>query len=157
MGIISKRLLTVGCIALLCCPAPALAKGPKTHAPPGNSGVDEYLEVVPDGGGNRPAGGLKGGGSGHGLSQKQRSALRSYGRDGRAVSRLAQQTAPQRKRGDARSGALGTQAADSPDTGVIAALKRTFSALGGGFILFFVVILAGGLVLGLRRRQRSSA
>src|SRR3954470_4824238 len=79
------------CIAALCAPSAASAKT-KTHAPPGNSGVDEYLEVVPDGGGNRPLRQPKRG-AGHALSGQTRNKLRSYGQDGRSVSRLADDTA----------------------------------------------------------------
>jgi hypothetical protein len=157
MRTVLVRLLTAGCIAVLCSPAPALARSGKTHAPPGNSGVDEYLEVVPEGGGNRPASG-GGGRSAQPLSRKQQNALRAYGRDGKAVARLARSTAPARdRRARSRSRSLGAAAADSPDSGAFAAIKRTVSALGGGFLVFFLMVLAGGLVFGLRRRQRPSA
>src|SRR3954454_15342395 len=100
------------CIAALCAPSAASAKV-KTHAPPGNSGVDEYLEVVPDGGGNRPVPKVKGG-TGNGLSGKTRKKLQSYGRDGQSVARLAGVTAPRGKeKPAARGGTLGTQASKS--------------------------------------------
>src|SRR3954447_233623 len=131
MRTVSIRLLSLAIIALVCAPAPAMAKKVKTHAPPGNSGVDEYLEVVPDGGGNRPARQLKGGPGGHALGGQTRSKLRSYGQDGQSVSHLADttSTAPSRKKGTGASagaaGALGRQASSPTDHGTFAALKGT--------------------------------
>src|SRR3954454_21049566 len=119
------------CIAALCAPSAAVAKN-KTHAPPGNSGVDEYLEVVPGGGGNRPVRPPTGG-SGHALSGKARGALRSYGRDGQSVSRLADSTSdatpsPRKRKSDV-SRTLGTEASKPTDRGTFAALKGAFTAL----------------------------
>lgn len=168
-----KAVLILACVALLSPAAPAMAKT-KTQAPPGNSGVEEYLEVVPGGGGNRPSGSLKR--SKRALSPKARGALRSYGRDGQAASNLASVTAddssPRGGKGGkggraGQAAALGAAArtageSDSGDDGgVIGALKRVWSQLGGdglgaGLPILLFATLAGAVLLTLRRRQRSS-
>jgi hypothetical protein len=170
-----KLSLTLACLALACSPAPALAKT-KTHAPPGNSGVQEYLEVVPGGGGNRPAAKLKG--SPHALNGKDRGALRSYGRDGQAAANLAavtsdpgSQTRSRARRAAKKGAGVGAAAAanralmgnasDSDDGGVFDSLKRVATRLGGdglgvGLPLLLLVLLIGGILLGRRRRGRTS-
>src|SRR4051794_11393696 len=168
----SKAVLTLACLLALCAPSPALAKN-KIHAPPGNSGVDEYLEVVPGGGGNRPA--SKPGGSNGALNGKARRALRSYGSDGRAAANLAAATADPSSGGRSRSGARGgasgkagkgsaalaaaDKETDNGDSGILSALKRVASGVGGtglgiGLPILLLAVLAAGVVFGMRRRGR---
>src|SRR5207245_928625 len=72
----------------------------QTNAPPGNSGVGEYLETVPGAGGNTPIGKHGGGrsnatlGRGGALSPAAQRALDALGPDGKAAAGVAQQTAP---------------------------------------------------------------
>lgn len=85
-------------LALLLIPAAASAHQ-RTIAPPGNSGVNQYVEVVPTAGGGRPSGTIPGGetgGSDHSgtLSPGTRRALARGGLDGRGVAALATATAP---------------------------------------------------------------
>lgn len=74
-------------VALVALPAPA-ALAQREIAPPGNAGVDEYLETVPNGRGNsrvdpnaRPSGGA--------VSAATRRRLEALGKDGRAAAALA--------------------------------------------------------------------
>jgi hypothetical protein len=85
-------------VVLMALDGSAAARSPvgASNAPPGNSGVDQYLETVPDAGGGRPAGS---GGASHQtpLATTTQRALRDLGADGRAVQRLAETTAPAAK------------------------------------------------------------
>jgi hypothetical protein len=93
--------ITVLCGALAL-PSAALAKS-TTYAPPGNSGVDQYLETVPGSGGGHPTGG-SGASSSTGSGNSATAAipagtarrLASQGAAGRAVQRLVNSTAPQK-------------------------------------------------------------
>lgn len=78
------------CLAL---PAAAVAaKAPQTNAPPGNAGIDEYLETVPGASGNhRPTPpGQQGGGGG--LTPSQRAKLDRLGPDGRTLANAVDST-----------------------------------------------------------------
>jgi hypothetical protein len=76
---------------------PAAADAQRRGAPPGNSGVDEYLEVVPGGGGGRPSKQLREP-SHPRLNLRARRNLSAQGPTGVAAARLAQKTsvAPRR-------------------------------------------------------------
>lgn len=112
-------------LAGLALAAPA-AGAQAVNAPPGNSGVDEYLETVPGAGGGKPTRGPASQNQDAGkpvLSSSQRKALDQAGADGRAVAQLAQRygvpraqrTAAHRKQHHAAGG--GGSAADSPKLG----------------------------------------
>jgi len=113
-----KRVV-VACIAALGLPAAVVVPGPafghgvgsgaRTHriAPPGNSGVNQYVENVPTAKGGRPTGTIHsgggaasagGGGGGSGSSGTIPSgtehALQAHGSAGRAAAALASATAP---------------------------------------------------------------
>src|SRR3954451_23629522 len=75
-----------------------------TIAPPGASGVDEYLETVPTDAGNQPLNGRKP--SGHALTRKQVAALARLGPDGKAAAVLADSTGPSRPSGHGRGNGL---------------------------------------------------
>jgi hypothetical protein len=79
--------LALLCFALLA----AAAQAQTTNAPPGNSGVDEYLESVPGSTGNTPS---RDGGSnsspGATLSAAARKSLAAQGPDGKAAAALAE-------------------------------------------------------------------
>lgn len=80
------RALVVLVALALACPAASLAEPPQTNAPPGNSGIDEYLETVPGASGNkrpRPPGQ---GGAGSSLSPALRARLERQGADGKALA-----------------------------------------------------------------------
>jgi opacity protein-like surface antigen len=159
-----QRILTLiaGALLALALAAPAAAQD-KTVAPPGNSGVDEYLEVVPGAGGDTPA---SGGTSGTSQSQTPRSALGAktatelsrLGADGRKAAELAAAGAPTdrktaRKRAKGR--VLGEQAEQGkPITaagggGRVGTIATALSGEGGGMGLLFPLLLGGTLVLAL--------
>jgi len=115
--------LAVGLLVVLLAPAAANSKS-RTVAPPGNSGVDQYVEVIPTAQGGQPSlsihpGGGGGGGGGVGgaggngaaggggtgggggassgsapLSASTQQALLTQGHDGSATAAFARATAP---------------------------------------------------------------
>jgi len=109
------RLFALGLIAVIALPASAAAKGhSQTIAPPGISGVSQYVETVPTAHGGQPVSSVHngGGGSGHShggggsgtsgggsggagaISPSTQHALDSQGADGRAAAAFIQATAP---------------------------------------------------------------
>ena len=88
----TRILLTLTALGLAL-PAGAAARGPIVLAPPGNSAVSQYAEVVPTaGGGGKPrAPGEQVGG----LSAGQRRSYEGLGVDGRTLVAITDATAPQ--------------------------------------------------------------
>lgn len=78
------------CAGALLSAAPAAAQ--QSTAPPGNAGIDEYVETVPGASGNRTPRerGRRGGGI---LPAEARRALEREGADGERLAQLIQQTA----------------------------------------------------------------
>jgi hypothetical protein len=113
------RILPVTIVALVL-PGPAWAA--RTVAPPGASGITQYLEVVPTAAGASPPG--IGGGPGRGgnagagpqsggvLTETQRHRLNGIGPDGRTLAAVVDATAPQ-------------QAGPASATAAASALERT--------------------------------
>jgi hypothetical protein len=153
-----------------------------TIAPPGNSGVGQYVETLPTAGGGQPtstvhsggAGGPVGrGGTGGGpgssaggaVASSTQRALARQGAVGDATVALAQATAPRRARPAARSGhgganpsALATSGGDgsSPSTSVLKALTGSTSSGGLGPLLPIALIgsvLAAAVLTLVRRRH----
>ena len=175
--LISRATAILVLLASLALPCSAAAQ--KTNAPPGNSGVDEYLEVVPGGGGNRPSqklGSNRGSGRGVLGGQAERS-LERQGREGRAAANLAEATgdssgkAGSRARGgrggtgqnssaDSGSGAAKTDSSD--DSGVLASIERVGNRIADGQMgtalpVVLLLLLVFGAVAALVRRRRSAA
>jgi hypothetical protein len=136
-------------------PAPALAV---SVAPPGNSGVDEYLETVPTAGGNAPSSGAPSGGHGH-LPAAVTKALAARGADGRATAALAAGTAPS---GPARStppaGLPARELREPSGSSVPSAIARALGGEGaGGMGVWLPILLAlsalgiGGVAVARRR------
>ncbi len=132
----------------------------QTNAPPGNSAIDEYLESVPSAGGNTPTAAIVRDRS-QTLGGRGGRSLRASGADGRRVAQIVAATAP-RKAIEAANG--GRAAAPSADTakgrsplGSVADAVLTGSGGGAGmgaaFPVLLIVLAAGTLVLGLRRRR----
>jgi hypothetical protein len=93
--------------------APAAAQ--ETFAPPGNAGVDEYLETVPEAGGARPRDRrvkvppvLPG---------EVRGQLQAQGADGAATADLAENQAPVPQKTDDSGGAAGAAGGGQSGTG----------------------------------------
>jgi uncharacterized cupredoxin-like copper-binding protein len=161
-----RRLLATLVVIALAGSAPALAQSPKTHAPPGNSAIDEYLESVPSAGGNTPTGNV--------IKAKPRPlagaagrALRTAGKDGRRLEQIVTATAPKKALNAAEHPAATPPApATGGDTKGRSPLSSVADAVltgsGGGtgmgaaFPVLLIVLAAGTLVLGLRRRRPQS-
>jgi hypothetical protein len=163
-------------LALATAPAQAKNCGSHTVAPPGNSGVNQYVEHVPTACGDKPtnkvgggaggAGGSGGPGSGGAIPASTASLLAKLGAAGRGAAAFAQATAPGhagRNGGTPSNGAgsssvsgASTGAGSSPITSLVKAL--TGSSSGGGLGTFLPILLIasaiglGGIAL-LRRRR----
>jgi hypothetical protein len=154
---------------LLAFPAWAQARV-HTIAPPGNSGVSQYLETIPTAGGGQPtnsvhplAGGVGAGGSGGpgstggnggsgavvNIAPSTQRALAKKGPDGVAAAALAQATAPRggssnaSDRGAAAASsapAASTDDGSSPTASVFKALTGSTGGGGAGPLLPIVLI-----------------
>lgn len=82
--------------------APGAAGATKVIAPPGNSGVSQYVEVVPGAGGSVPVGSA--GKHGPVLSPAARRRLEASGPSGKALVAFAQQTGVPAEHGKAGAG-----------------------------------------------------
>ena len=85
---LSRRTAAITAALALGAAAPAAAQ---TIAPPGNSGVDQYMEVVPSAKGPSTPGTQQGA-----LSSTAQRQLRSQGADGRRLAQIVKTTAPAR-------------------------------------------------------------
>ena len=88
----TRVLATVFAVVLMIVPTSAIGQQPQTNAPPGNSAVDEYLETVPEAGGNRAPGAREGGSKTGGLTPAQRARLKRLGPDGAALAEIVDAT-----------------------------------------------------------------
>ncbi len=169
-------------VLMLALVLPGAAAAQRSIAPPGNSGVDEYRETVPQADGNHPSDGPDGAGrggdggqslgdGGQSLSGAQLRLLRAQGRDGAAAAAVAEATGPADGRGGPDKGAAGA-AKDLP-TG---AGEQSYGASGSlwdalvtpftgsdpsgmGPVLPLVLVLAALAsvsALVVRRRKRSA-
>ncbi len=160
----STRCLLALLAVLLSVAAPSAVQAQSTQAPPGNAGVDEYLETVP---------GSKGSGSAGGtgvapkltpradrvIPKRTLNALASKGDDGKAAAALAEATSPKRaSKPDAMSqSAQPPAAADGSGLDAIGRVLAPEPGDGGlGLLLplgmLFVLTAAIGAVI-LRRRS----
>jgi hypothetical protein len=153
------RRIAIALVVALGVPASAQARV-HTIAPPGNSGVGQYLETVPTAGGAQPSntvhpvvgalgksgkppgGGATGGGAGSpgggagspgggAISSSTQRSLARQGPTGAAAAALAQATAPApTRRAEPRRTSAVTGSGSSPATSVLKSL--TGSTSGGG-------------------------
>jgi hypothetical protein len=137
------------------------------NAPPGNSGVDQYLEAVPSTSGSTPTGGAKSGGSASGsvLTPTQKKALVAQGSDGEAVARLAQKYGT---KGTGRKHKTRTALAADPPTSqssnpsAFGALSRAVlpgadaGGMGPALPALLVAIAVSGAGMAVVRRHRSN-
>jgi hypothetical protein len=161
--VLLATVLTVG--ALLALEVPALAAG--VNAPPGNSGVEQYLEAIPTPSGNAPARdaiqrathtGQPGGAA---VSASTRAQLRSLGADGKAV--LAATALSPRSTTHAKAQGTPTTPNSAPAARAGSPLSATAKAIGGssgglgvGLPILLGLTALAGLSLALWRRFRSS-
>lgn len=174
----------VAIVLALALAAPSLAQARvQKIAPPGNSGVNQYLETVPTAGGGQPtstvhpvAGGVSGprgpggtaGSSGGGaIAAPTQRALASDGPTGVAAAALAKATAPRSPRSTTHSRNAGANSSvsaapgnegSSPQTSVLKTLTGATSGGGLGPLLPIALIgsvLAAAVVTLVRRRRTS--
>jgi hypothetical protein len=166
-----RLLASAVAIAALASPivAPAAAKT-STVSPPGNSGLTQYLEVVPTASGNKPSKNVKKDKSP--LSDRQQQRLAKAGSDGRALLKVVSGTSPQHPSKPKRARKVpATTTATTPTVtqaqttsagkgkGVLAtAFVTNDSGSGDGGLgiplivpMLVVAALAGGFALGRRR------
>ena len=168
------------CLVCMCALLVAVPSAQGQIAPPGNGGVDEYLETLPQAEGNRPTDRNRR--SSGGLTPRARRQLGALGEDGRAAAALAEATAPGRDgsveaRGPGQGtgegqdsagknrgpGGEGREPADEGGSALGTLLSRLLggdSNPGGtGALLPLLVVgtLAGAIALAVLRRRRSSS
>jgi hypothetical protein len=157
----------VACALALALPAAAGAQD--TNAPPGNSGIDEYLETVPSASGDRPTGG--GGASRAGENTGRvpsvvAEGLSGRGADGHAVEDLVRSSpaAARAHRGGETSGAkpYGPVAEPRGDSPLSSVARAVGGDDGGGMGAVLPAILLGALaafaaVVVVRLGRRGSA
>jgi hypothetical protein len=148
-------LALAGASLLLAAP---VATAASVHAPPGNAGVMEYVESVPDGGGNRVGNDLY-----HAratllqdgsrlLSRAASQRLARSGRDGPMAAGLAAAAAPQTSHGVA-GGDAGKSALASA-TGLVSG--QGSGGLGALLPVLLTLMLGAAAGYALRRRQAGS-
>ena len=153
MPVHSRLFALLAAIAAAPLGAPAGAAASKTIAPPGNSGVGQYVEVIPGSGGPAPVGSSPN----HGpvLSASARHRLEASGPAGKAVASFVQQTGtPRAKHVPTRHGAP-TAGHGTPLPG--ATSVRAAGSAGGGLgwglpAALGAIVLAGLGLLIVRRR-----
>lgn len=149
----------ISLLVVLAIAAPAVAQD-EVIAPPGNSGVKEYLEVVPGAGGDKPANGGKGGGTSaptpaQALGTDNAKALEAKGADGKAAAAIAaagsptdRKTARQREKSEVLGeAATGTSIAAQSSGDRATSVARALGGDGGGMGVLFPIVL--GLTLSL--------
>jgi hypothetical protein len=158
------RILPIVLCALLALPAGAAAQ---STAPPGNAGIDEYLETVPSGSGNKSV--VPKRGSRDGLSPSTVKALEAQGADGKLAAELAASTAPATSAKPSASGSgsggngsapgvkLRDEPAQSPITAVVDAVTGASGDGGMGLLLPILLIGTSAAVLAAALARRRAA
>lgn len=155
-----RSLLAIFCALLL---LPAAARAQETNAPPGNSGLEQYLETVPGPTGDKvPARTRKR----SALSTSERDALAAEGADGRALAKAVERTASARAARRVKPVATkgGRNAAAKPEPGPAdaeskASVRDTLVATQDGRMGAALPVIAGSTLLAvlvamiLRRRD----
>jgi hypothetical protein len=138
--------LLAACLLLALLPARA---GARQVAPPGNSGVNQYLEDVPAAGGNRPTPSVSASGSrGGGPLRRSLSRLAQLGKRGSRAAAVAASGIPQAAKAPPAQ----------PGGGAATALVHAAggSGIGMGVLLPLILVAAAGataFAFVLRRRR----
>lgn len=131
-------------LALLLLAVPAAAQ--QVNAPPGNAGVDEYLETVPGAGGNRPS---DAGADRSPLTPGARSELERQGADGRAAAELAEREGPAADKGSAKPAPVQSLPQDDADDGLLGALGSAATGSDDGMGIWLPLLLVLSAVAAL--------
>lgn len=124
----------------------------QVNAPPGNAGVDEYLETVPEAGGNRPATRDSGGSR---LSAGTRQRLAREGSDGRAAADLAARSGPQAD--EEEPSAAVSRRNDGLVRPIVRAAGGSDDAMGLWLPILLALAAAAALAVVVLRRRCGSA
>lgn len=148
-----RTLAAVALAALAALGAPAAAAAARVIAPPGNSGVGQYVEVVPTAGGGVPVGGAQPG-KGPVLPASTVRRLAASGPEGKALAAFAQSTgtptaAKQPSPSGLRSSAQYPVLRGTP--------RGSTGGLGLGLPLVLGAIALAGAALAVGRRARSAS
>jgi hypothetical protein len=170
---VERVLALLAGLALAGSTSPAYAQETQVVAPPGNSGVQEYLEVVPGADGDRPA--APGGDQAAPASDeagrtspaprevlglRTARALSRLGPDGRDAAAVAAAGVPSdadavkpgRAKTTSRSGSLTSEAERGGTEAVVGALSGNGGGMGLAFPLLLLAALATALALLAGRR-----
>lgn len=101
-GVGSGSLGAIVLATLAFCLLPGSAAARHVIAPPGNAGVEQYVEVVPGAEGNEPVDGHSG--KGDAISQSTQQQLEALGPEGKADASFAQTTGSARGRAGSEKG-----------------------------------------------------
>jgi hypothetical protein len=144
-----RRVLVLGLIFVLVVAAPAAAQ--TTNAPPGNSGLSQYLEVVPGSSGNTSS---RGGKPKKALSAHAAAALAASGDTGQSLAAFSSKTAPSSR----RSGSVDAVDANGRASALAASLVGSDGSSGMGIWLPILIAVAAAfaLVTGWRRHSSGS-
>jgi len=150
----TRKTVVLVLLAVLSLAAPAAAQ--QVNAPPGNSGVDEYLETVPGAGGNRPSTSDT---DRSPLSPGARAELERQGPDGRAAAELAEREGSAAGTRDKPPvPAVALPRGNAGGEGGVATLGRAVTGSSEGMGLWLPTLLAlsalGALAAVMSRRSR---
>jgi hypothetical protein len=144
-----RTLVAVAVAALAALGAPAAAAAKRVIAPPGNSGVGQYVEVVPTAGGGVPVGGAQPG-KGPVLPASTVHRLAASGPEGKALEAFAQSTGTP----------TGSRPHRPPSPANQPVLRGTLHGSAGGLGLGLPLVLGAialaGAALAVGRRARSA-
>ena len=163
---LSRRAAAIALGLALCAATPAAAD---TIAPPGNSGVDQYMEVVPSAKGPSAPGTPQ-----RALSSTVQRKLQSHGAEGRQLAQIVKTTAPAQPATTKRSqpnrsaaGPGGTHHAasrpapvprgDSPLASVAKAIGDGSGSGGMGPVLPLLLVVSTTVLAGVALWRRRSA
>ena len=141
-----RKILLLGALAGLIISAPATAAS--TNAPPGNSGLSQYLETVPSSSGNSPS---KQDAKRKVLSAKARADLAQQGSLGRSLSKFASGTGP-----DTKSKQSSNEQTPDGKIGALTAGATGSGSSGMGIWLPILIVAAAALAIFAGYRQKSS-
>lgn len=138
-------------LSVLLLAAPAAAQ--QVNAPPGNSGVDEYLETVPGATGDRPSGSTER----SRLPPSARDELAREGADGRAAAELAERGAGTQDDATKATPSEALKRGKADGGGTVGTLGRAVSGsdegMGVWLPLLLLVSAAGALAAVLFQRR----
>jgi hypothetical protein len=158
----TRTLAAVALAALAALGAPAAAAAARVIAPPGNSGVGQYVEVVPTAGGGVPVGGAQPG-KGPVLPASTVRRLTASGPEGKALAAFAQSTGTPTGSGAHRPSSAAKQPSPSGlrSSAQYPVLRGTPHGSAGGLGLGLPLVLGAialvGAALAVGRRVRSAS